>query len=590
MSQQIDKSLKVRASALRWLSAMAIGSLFVQAAFAQAGQPFNTTVPSQIMDQFRNQRILWTTNVWVYANALFGILAVIEFAWSAAVMLLEKSDLQSWTSALIRKLMWIGAFYALLLNGRIWIPAIIDSFTQIGQNAAGLGALSPSGVFMQGLSIAGALMDGASTSAFFTNPGTSLALAFAALLIVVSYTLITINFIVTFVESYLVVSVGFIFLGFGGSRWTAPYTERYIGLAVSIGIKVVLLYCLISAGFNLSQGWLDEAQAISASARPVMTAFDVMGGSLIFMMCCWQIPKLFAAVIGGSPALTGGDLVATAAVVGGAALAVGGAAVAGAGALVGGGSSAAAGTGTAASAGGTGSSTTTAVANVGSVGAGSSAGGGSVSPPSASSPSSTANGGGTRRQPDPPSNGSGGDGAAADPPSARSQPHRSTSRGENVSSGSAAAPAPPSVSSALSSIGGEPLAGSGFETQPVQRGFSHSSVNAGDGGTPPVPGPRSGPSSPSIVRGGASGDVVTSGPVTGAAAPSGSPNPGSSGVVSDVASVGNASPASPKPPATAKGRNALTRAADQVRSFQRRLPSDAAPHATPPRIPIEHED
>src|SRR5580692_11503270 len=382
MSQQIDKSLKVGASALRWMSAMAIGSLFVQAVFAQAGQPFNTTVPSQIMDQFRNQRILWTTNVWVYANTLFGILAVIEFAWSAAVMLLEKSDFQSWTSALIRKLMWIGAFYALLLNGRIWIPAIIDSFTQIGQNAAGLGALSPSGVFIQGLSLAGALLDGASTSNFFSNPGASLALAFAALIIVVSYTLITINFIVTLVESYLVVSVGFIFLGFGGSRWTAPYTERYIGLAVSIGIKILLLYCLISAGFGLSLGWIDEAQSIAASGRPVMVAFDVMGGALIFMMCCWQIPKLFAAVMGGSPALTGGDLVATAAVVGGAAVAVGGVAAAGVGALAGGGSGAAAGTGSAASVGGGGSGITAAVARVGSVGAGSSAGGGSVSPPS----------------------------------------------------------------------------------------------------------------------------------------------------------------------------------------------------------------
>src|SRR3984893_8705947 len=267
-------------------------------------------------------------------------------------MLLEKSDLQSLTSALIRKLMWIGACDAPLLNGRIWIPAIIDSFTQIGQNAAGLGALSPSGVFIQGLSLAGALMDGASTSAFFTNPGTSLALAFAALLIVISYTLIAINFIVTLVESYLVVSVGFIFLGFGGSRWTAPYTERYIGLAVSIGIKILLLYCLISAGLGLSLGWLDEAQGIATSARPAIAAFDVMGGSLIFMMCCWQIPKLFAAVIGGSPALTGGDLVVPAAAVGGAALAVGGAAVAGVSALaVGGG--AAAGTGSAASAGGT---------------------------------------------------------------------------------------------------------------------------------------------------------------------------------------------------------------------------------------------
>src|ERR1700723_2702606 len=127
---------------------MAVASLFAQVVFAQAGPGFNTTVPSQIMDQFRNQRIMWTTNVWVYANTLFGVLALIEFAWSAAVMLLEKSDLQSWTSALIRKLMWIGAFYALLLNGRLWIPAIIDSFTQIGQNAAGLNPLSPSNIFI----------------------------------------------------------------------------------------------------------------------------------------------------------------------------------------------------------------------------------------------------------------------------------------------------------------------------------------------------------------------------------------------------------------------------------------------------------
>jgi hypothetical protein len=45
-------------------------------------------------------------------------------------------------------------------------------------------------------------MDGASTSAFFTNPGTSLGLGFAALLIVISYH--TDCDQVTFVESYLV--------------------------------------------------------------------------------------------------------------------------------------------------------------------------------------------------------------------------------------------------------------------------------------------------------------------------------------------------------------------------------------------------
>jgi len=47
-----------------------------------------------------------------------------------------------------RKMMWIGAFYTLLVNGSTWIPGILDSFEQIGQGASGLGApISPSGVF-----------------------------------------------------------------------------------------------------------------------------------------------------------------------------------------------------------------------------------------------------------------------------------------------------------------------------------------------------------------------------------------------------------------------------------------------------------
>jgi type IV secretion system protein TrbL len=481
------------------LTVLAVAVLFAPNVFAQA--PFNTTVPGDIMTQFRNQRIAWTTNIWVYANALFGILAVIEFAWSAAVMLLEKSDLQSWTSALVRKIMWIGAFYALLINGRIWIPAIIDSFTQIGAGAAGLGGpLNPGDVFMQGIGIAGALLDAASTSAFFTNPGSSLALAFAALLIVISYIVITINFLVTFVESYLIISVGFLFLGFGGSRWTAPYVERYIGLAVAIGIKIVLLYCLISAGLGLGNGWLAEAQGVGTAAHPSMTAFDVMGAALIFMMLCWQIPKLFAAVLGGAPALTGGDLISTGVMLGSAGVAVASMGAGAVGALAGG-AAALAGTESAASAGSSGSSgVASAVASVSSVGSG---GGAAVPPPSAAR--SDGSGSGARRQPDPPSSGSGG------------------------------------VS--LSSFGGEPLGGSGFEDERPARGFESVSAN-------PVP----------------DAQPQSSGPSAGTAAP---------------------------PPPPAVGRGGASTFSERIQSFRRRLPalpSDAAPHATPPRMPIDHNE
>ncbi len=303
--------------------------------FAQA-PPFVSTNPSQILSAFQAARANWVTNIAGYANALFGGLALIEFAWSAAVMVLEKADLQSWTAALVRKIMWIGGFYMLLINGPTWIPFIIDSFTQIGQNSSRVASISPSNVFGQGLAVAGALSNGFSVAGFLTQPAVILALVFAALIVVVSYAMITIQFLVAIVESYIVVAAGFIFLGFGGSRWTVPYAERYIGLAVSNGVKILVIYLLISVGTTLGNAWVKEAQGAATSQSPEMVALDVMAAALMYMMLCWQIPKLFSAVLGGSPALSGGDLIAA-----GSSLVVGAAGVAaaastGAGVLAGG--------------------------------------------------------------------------------------------------------------------------------------------------------------------------------------------------------------------------------------------------------------
>jgi type IV secretion system protein TrbL len=294
----------------------------------------NLQPPSAILNQYRDQRAAWFTAIWPYANNLFGMLAVIEFAWSAAVMLLEKTDLQSWVAALVRKVMWLGAFYALSLYGRFWIPAITDSFELIGQNAAGTGPMSPSDVFTRGIDLAGALTATSSSAAFFTDLGTSLTMVVTGIVTALAFIAITVQFVVAMVESYIIVAAAFIFVGFGGSRWTAPYVERYIGLGVSNGVKIMLLYLLIGTGMQLSAGWMTEAENIASNSSPAMSALEIMGASIIFMMLCWQIPKLFAAVLGGSPALSGGDLVSTSTFLAGSAAAVGSLAATGIGSAV----------------------------------------------------------------------------------------------------------------------------------------------------------------------------------------------------------------------------------------------------------------
>ena len=319
---------------MSWKKAITIAVVGVALALPPVAMA-QPSAPSALLDQYRAARTSWFTAVATAARQLFGILALIEFAWSGAVLLLEKGDLQSWTAGMVRKIMWIGAFYTLLIYGPTWIPAIIDSFEILGQRAAGSGPLSPSGILMRGISIAGALLKSAGHSGILGNFGTALVTVLAAVLIVLGFIAITIQFVVAMVESYIVVSAGMIFLGFGGSRWTAPYVERQIGYAVSTGVKIMLLYMLIGLGMTLADQWIVDAQNIMTTPEPVNTALEIMGGSLIFTAICWHIPKLLAAVIGGAPALTGGDLVSTTAALGYGAAMAGTAAVASVGAVAG---------------------------------------------------------------------------------------------------------------------------------------------------------------------------------------------------------------------------------------------------------------
>jgi type IV secretion system protein TrbL len=313
----------------RWFIGSAVVALIATSAeFAFAQGPI-VNGPTNIINQYRSVRTAWLTTAAGYANRLFGILALIEFAWTGIILLLDKTDLQGWTSALIRRMMFVGAFFALLQFGTTWIPAIIDSFVTVGQAASGVATLSPSAILARGLEITGDLLVGAAQSGWLAAFGTALCMVFAALLSFLAFLGLCIQFVVATVESYLVIGAGFLFLGFGGSRWTAPYVERYIAYAVSAGVKIMLIYLLIGAGYILSNGWVTAAQNIAFSTQPATDALDIAAAAVIFLMICWNAPKLAAATLGGSPVLTGGDAVATGGALLGGAVAVAGLAAGG---------------------------------------------------------------------------------------------------------------------------------------------------------------------------------------------------------------------------------------------------------------------
>jgi type IV secretion system protein TrbL len=411
-------------------TALFVSTAIAPTASAQAPptQPLPPSIesgPSDILDDYQNAMGQWETAATSAAATLFALLAAIEVTWTAIVMTLEKTDIQAWVATVIKKMMGIGIFWALLKYGATWLPAIVNSFIRIGQNGSNQTALNPSSILVEGLNISGTLFSTAGQMGLSFDFGTAICLAFAGIGIFLSFAIVCVHFVMAMVESYIVLGAGYIFLGFGGSRWTSSYVERYIGLAVNVGVRLMVLYLLIGLGQTFATQWETRAASIQYTSAGVQTAFGLLGSTLIYAAVCWTAPKLVGSIMGGSPSLTGGDLIATgvaaaaAGLTAAAALASGGAVAAGALAEVGaatavaGGGGAAAG-GAAAGGGGGGaaffSSTSSLAGAAGATGADAAVSAAQVAPPTAAggtqAADTVASGGGSTVPPPSPSSGS----------------------------------------------------------------------------------------------------------------------------------------------------------------------------------------
>lgn len=278
----------------------------------------------------------WSSVLVGSAHTLFFYLASIELAWTGIVWVMEKDNLSSFTTALIKKTIWLGFFYALLLNFDTWVPAIINSFGKAGLNAAHLSqGLSPSLVIEVGLDCLDHIMSAVDKLGFWAGIFPSLMASICSLFILACFFVIALQLLATLVESYIILSAGIIFLGFGGSRLTNDFVQKFLGYAVSVGVKLFMIYLIIGIGMSFSDGW---AKLLQGEDKDLIRNFVVIAGStFIYAGLVWKIPAFAASLMSGVSTFTAGGMAGSAAMPTGGAVAVAGAgmtSIGGAGAAI----------------------------------------------------------------------------------------------------------------------------------------------------------------------------------------------------------------------------------------------------------------
>jgi type IV secretion system protein TrbL len=292
----------------------------------------SSTILNDIVRDYEAISTSWFSALGPIANKIFWILVAIQLTWSAIWWVIDREDGLAVVSSLLRQIVAIGFFYALLLNGGTWVPAVINSFSQAGATAAGLTDLSPTGVFDQGLALANKILNATSDLGLLDGFFASLIAGITAIVVVIAFAVIAAQLLVALVESFIVIGAGVLFLGFAGSRWTKFFTERYLSYVASIGVKLFVLYLIMGVGMGIAARWMPVLERGGFSPIPF---FYVMGGSLVFVFLTWHIPSVAGSMMAGAVSLSLADAVypaiwgsraAGAGVI--AAAAVGGAAVA----------------------------------------------------------------------------------------------------------------------------------------------------------------------------------------------------------------------------------------------------------------------
>ena len=283
-------------------------ALLLAAAILGASAPAHAQsvdVLDQIVSQFQSRSAGWEGTLRSFALETFGILASIEMAWAAFKLAFRGSDVSEWLAEIVNQILFLGFFLALLENSVTWGTAIVNSFRQAA-GAAGGGGIAPSDVFAVGVKIAAQVLQ----QMTFFHPEASAGLIVAGIVIEVCFALMAAFMVLALVESYLIISMGVIFMAFGGSRWTQDFAVSTVRYTVSVGAKLFVLQLLVSMGTGFIQSWSNSFTDVTDASLCIL-----IGCSIVMLALVKVLPETMQRIVNGSSMASGSALVGAAAAV-----------------------------------------------------------------------------------------------------------------------------------------------------------------------------------------------------------------------------------------------------------------------------------
>ncbi|MGU1523738.1 P-type conjugative transfer protein TrbL [Pseudomonas aeruginosa] len=276
----------------RLLLFLALATAFVSGnAMAAPDLSHADTSVQGLLDLVLQQSHQWSGKLYDYAIRLFWLLASIQFIWTFMPLVMKQADFGEIVGELLRFVLVIGFFLAVMKYSVEWSSAIVDSFRDAAASASGLGrALEPGDMLAVALDFGRTMVKGISVF----SPAKGLLIAVCAILVLACFAFIAAFMFVTLVESYVIINASVLFFGFGGSQWTRDFAIAPMRFTLAIGAKLFVLTLIVGLIVQSAKQWL------AAYTNDEASLMTMVGLALV---CCYltkTIPDLIGGMISGT--------------------------------------------------------------------------------------------------------------------------------------------------------------------------------------------------------------------------------------------------------------------------------------------------
>lgn len=286
-----DSRRRLCVAGLLLVAALVLLTVLAVPAHAQRAVLDNT------QDAYRSTARNWLGPISAIARRLFVALAGIEIAVSGLIYMLRRDSLDEIATRFLLKFIILSFVLMLITSAGYWLPPIVNGLARAGQVGSGTSlAIGPSGLVDMGLNIALYKIDTTGLPLSFSSLETSLYALCTRLVILGSFLLVAVMLLLTWVEAYVALAGGVLFLGLGGFRATAQFAENYLGFLVYVGTRLFLVYLLLGIGTSLIT---TQIAGMPPAMSPEQMG-ELLAISVTFAAITTIVPRSMASRIAGS--------------------------------------------------------------------------------------------------------------------------------------------------------------------------------------------------------------------------------------------------------------------------------------------------